>query len=89
MSDKPAKNRRRIIGVVRGASADKTVRVEVVRQIKHPLYEKIVRRRSHVQAHDPDNACKPGDLVTLEETPRVSKTKSWRVAARRAGEGSS
>lgn len=37
MSDKPAKNRRRIIGVVRGASADKTVRVEVVRQIKHQI----------------------------------------------------
>lgn len=87
MSDGPAKNKRRLRGVVVGASADKTARVRITRQIKHPLYEKIIRRRGNVQAHDEDNACRPGDAVVLEEIPRVSKTKSWRVAERAPGKG--
>ena len=79
------KNKRRLRGVVVGARADKTARVRVTRQIKHPLYEKIIRRHGHVQAHDEDNACQTGDAVVLEETPRKSKTKSWRVVERAPG----
>lgn len=85
MNKTAAKNKRRLRGVVVGAGADKTVRVRVTRQIKHPLYEKIVRRRGNVRAHDEDNSCRPGDAVVLEEIARVSKTKPWRVLERAPG----
>ena len=77
-----AKVRRRLRGEVVGVAADKTARVRVMRQIRHPLYEKIVRRHRSLQAHDPDNACRVGDAVVIEETRRVSKTKGWRVVER-------
>ncbi|MGI9306930.1 MAG: 30S ribosomal protein S17 [Gammaproteobacteria bacterium] len=81
-TENAAKHKRRLRGVVVGARADKTARVRITRQIRHPLYEKTVRRRGSVQAHDEENACQIGDAVVLEETPRVSKTKSWRVVER-------
>ncbi|MBE8158923.1 MAG: 30S ribosomal protein S17 [Betaproteobacteria bacterium] len=88
MNETPAaKNKRRLRGVVVGARADKTARVRITRQIKHPLYEKIIRRHGNVQAHDEDNSCRPGDAVVLEEISRTSKTKSWRVAERAPGKG--
>lgn len=73
---------RQLRGLVVGDKADKTVRVEIRRQIKHPLYGKIIRRSRDVQAHDPENECRKGDWVILEEAPRFSKTKSWKVARR-------
>ncbi|MGU9952134.1 MAG: 30S ribosomal protein S17 [Gammaproteobacteria bacterium WSBS_2016_MAG_OTU1] len=76
------KVRRRLRGFVVGNSADKTARVRVERQLRHPLYEKIIRRHRDVQAHDADNACRIGELVVVEEMPRVSKTKGWRVVER-------
>lgn len=81
----PAKvsKRRQLSGVVVCDKADKTVRVRTNRSVRHPLYEKIIRRRGSVQAHDADNVCRTGDSVIVEEAPRTSKTKSWRVVERR------
>ena len=76
------KIRRRLSGVVVCDRADKTVRVRVVRRVRHPLYQKIIQRRNNVQAHDPDNSCRIGDNVVLEESPRFSKTKAWKVVER-------
>ena len=45
--------------------------------MKHPLYKKILRRSSKLQAHDQDNVCSEGDLVTIQESKPISKTKSW------------
>jgi len=50
--------------------------------VRHPLHQKIIQRRNNVQAHDPDNACRVGDSVVLEESPRFSKTKAWKVLER-------
>ena len=66
-------------GVVRKDKADKTVVVEVVRRFRHPIYLKSLKRRVRYQAHDPANACQVGDLVSLEETRPLSRTKRWRV----------
>ena len=82
---KVVKVRRRLRGVVSGNRADKTARVRVMRQIKHPVYQKFVRRHNNVQAHDENNACQVGDAVIIEEAPRVSKTKGWRVVRRLTG----
>ena len=85
-ADNTVKSRRQLRGLVVCDKADKTVRVRVERLVRHPLYEKIIRRHRDVQAHDADNRCKVGDIVTLEESPRFSKTKSWRVLPSAAGE---
>ena len=77
---------RRITGIVVGNKADKTARVRVERRVKHPLYGKIIRRRGHLQAHDENNKCQIGDVVTVEESPRFSKTKAWRVIEINPGE---
>ena len=64
-------------GLVVSSKRDKTITVMVERRVKHPLYKKILRRSSKLQAHDQDNVCSEGDLVTIQESKPISKTKSW------------
>jgi len=66
-------------GIVLKNKMDKTIVVEVVRRFKHAQYHKIVKRRLRYKAHDEENSCNVGDVVLLEETRRLSKTKRWRV----------
>lgn len=72
-------NTRTQTGLVVSSKRDKTITVMVERKIKHPLYKKILRRSSKLQAHDQDNACNEGDLVTIQECKPLSKTKSWKL----------
>ena len=65
---------------------DKTVTVLVERRVKHPLYGKVVTRSAKYHAHDETNEFKEGDLVEIEATRKLTKTKAWRVVAG-AGEG--
>jgi small subunit ribosomal protein S17 len=67
------------VGVVVSDKMDKTVVVEVKRLVAHPLYHKIIRRRSKLKAHDAQNRCHVGDKVLLEETRPLSRDKRWRV----------
>jgi small subunit ribosomal protein S17 len=67
------------IGVVVSDRMDKTVVVEVTRNVRHPLYQKYIRRRTRFKAHDAGNACAIGDKVRIIETRPVSKQKRWRV----------
>lgn len=67
------------VGMVVSDRMDKTVVVEVKRLVAHPLYHKIIRRRSKLKAHDEQNACQIGDKVLLEETRPLSRDKRWRV----------
>jgi small subunit ribosomal protein S17 len=57
-----------------------TVIVETVNLIAHPIYKKVIRKRSKFIAHNPDNKAKLGDEVRIIETRPLSKTKRWRVA---------
>ena len=59
---------------------DKTVTVLVERVVKHPLYGKVMRRSNKFHAHDENNECHEGDLVMIEESRPLSRTKTWRVA---------
>ena len=72
-------NTRTTTGLVVSSKRDKTITVMVERKVKHPLYKKILRRSSKLQAHDQDNACNEGDLVTIQECRPLSKTKSWKL----------
>jgi len=67
------------MGRVTSNKADKTVTVMLERQVKHPLYGKYIKRSTKVHAHDEENSCGEGDLVTISECRPLSKTKSWRV----------
>jgi small subunit ribosomal protein S17 len=59
---------------------DKTVTVLVERKVKHPLIGKVVVKSNKFHAHDENNACNEGDLVTITESRPYSKTKSWVVS---------
>jgi len=67
------------VGVVIGNKMKKTVTVLVERQVRHPLYKKIVKRRKKFLVHDEYEKCKVGDLVKIVETRPLSKRKRWRV----------
>ena len=73
------KSKRQLAGRVVSDKMQKTVTVLVERRVKHPLYGKFITRSSRYHAHDEASACKEGDLVLIEESRPLSRTKSWRV----------
>ena len=79
-AEKTNKVVRSVTGRVVSDKMDKTVTVLVERSVKHPLYGKIVRRSNKFHAHDENNECKEGDLVTIVESRPLSRTKTWRVS---------
>ena len=74
--------KRILTGTVVSDKTDKTVTVLVERKVKHPLYGKIIRRSKKYHAHDETNEFKLGDVVRIEETAPISKTKTWKVKDR-------
>ena len=58
---------------------DKTIVVSVTDNVKHPLYNKIVKRTYKLKAHDENNECRIGDRVKVMETRPLSKDKRWRL----------
>lgn len=71
--------KRLLQGEVVSDKSDKTVTVKVERRFTHPLFKKTVRRTKNYRAHDPENRFKVGDIVSIEETRPISKTKTWIV----------
>jgi len=69
--------KRTLMGVVTSNKMDKTVVVEVERNIQHALYQKFIKRRKKYMAHDPENKCNIGDRVLLIENRPLSKKKRW------------
>jgi small subunit ribosomal protein S17 len=69
-----------IIGKVVSTSMDKSINVAVERRIKHPLYSKYISKTTKIMAHDQNNDCKVGDIVSLNETRPISKRKSWALS---------
>jgi small subunit ribosomal protein S17 len=72
-------NRKTQTGVVVSDKMDKTVVVKVDRLVKHPVYNKYIKKTAKYKAHDEDNACKTGDRVVIVETRPLSKDKFWKV----------
>ena len=67
------------VGLVTSDKMDKTIVVSVTDNVKHPLYNKIVKRTYKLKAHDENNECKVGDTVRVMETRPLSKDKRWRL----------
>ena len=71
--------KKRVQGTVKSDKMDKTIIIAIDRMVAHPLYGKRIRRKSVLKAHDPRKEARQGDLVEIEETRPLSKTKSWRL----------
>ena len=73
-------NRRKVrTGVVVSDKMDKTIVVAVERLMRHPLYGKTIKQTKKFKAHDENNECKVGDIVTIMETRPLSREKRWRL----------
>ncbi|MCK5127982.1 MAG: 30S ribosomal protein S17 [candidate division Zixibacteria bacterium] len=74
------RNRRKTrVGKVVSDKMDNTIVVEIVRTLKHPLYERIVKTKSRLHAHDQSGNAAAGDTVRVMECRPLSKTKRWRL----------
>jgi small subunit ribosomal protein S17 len=71
--------RKTMVGTVVSDRMDKTIVVLVQRLVKHPLYQKYVRKRARYKVHDEKNDCRLGDRVLVIETRPLSREKRWRV----------
>jgi small subunit ribosomal protein S17 len=74
-------NVRTLTGRVVSNKMDKTITVLVERREKHPLYGKYVKRSTKLHAHDENNECNMGDLVSITQTRPLSKSKTWRLVS--------
>ena len=66
-------------GRVTGDRGDKTIIVAIDRLVRHPLYERIIKRTKKLHVHDEQNDAHVGDTVEVMETRPLSKTKRWRL----------
>ena len=76
---KPEKVLQTLTGRVLSDKMNKGFTVLVERRVKHPLYQKYVRRSTKLHAHDERNECREGDIVTITQCRPLSKTKAWRL----------
>lgn len=76
-----SKLRRTVTGKVVSNKGDKTITVMVERRVKHPVYGKFLRRSTKLAAHDENNQCREGDIVTIEECRPLSKRKTWTLVS--------
>ena len=67
------------IGEVVSTKMAKTIIVEVIRRVPHPLYKRIVSKRKKFYAHDETGNAKMGDVVRIIECRPLSKLKRWRL----------
>jgi small subunit ribosomal protein S17 len=70
---------RTIRGVVASDKGEKTIKVVVDYQTRHPKYGKYLKRRTVLHAHDDTNDAKEGDTVEITECRPLSKTKHHRL----------
>ena len=68
------------IGTIVSKSGNKSISVEITRQVRHKLLGKFIRRSSKIHAHDEDNIGNVGDTVKIRECRPISKLKSWKLA---------
>jgi small subunit ribosomal protein S17 len=75
--------RRVLVGRVVSDKMNKTITVEVVRTVRHSRYHKFMSRRKKYHAHDENNEYKVDDVVVIQESRPLSRTKRWIVIERR------
>ena len=71
--------RKTLVGFVTSRSGNKSVKVTIPYKTPHPLYHKVINRKTVVHVHDEKNETKVGDKVEIMETRPMSRLKRWRV----------
>ena len=67
------------VGKVVSNKMDKTAVVAIQDSVKHPLYNKIIKRTVKLKVHDENNEAGIGDRVEIMETRKISKQVNWRL----------
>ena len=81
MSEKTVPHKQTKVGEVVSTKMEKTIVVEVLRRVPHPLYRRIVSRKKKFHAHDAEGKARVGDRVRIIESRPLSKTKRWALDA--------
>lgn len=68
---------RTVTGNVTSVKMNKTITVQIERQVKHPVYGKYIKRSKKIHAHDENSIAKLGDVVRVKQCRPISKTKTW------------
>jgi small subunit ribosomal protein S17 len=76
-TEKTTRHHQEKVGVVTSAKMQKTIVVEVRRRVAHPVYKRIMTKRSKFMAHDEHRKAKEGDMVRIVEARPLSKRKRW------------
>ena len=79
-TEQPRGRRKTVIGYVVSDKMQKTIVVEVIRRVPHPIYKRIVTRKKKFYAHDETETAKMGDVVRILEARPMSKLKRWTLA---------
>lgn len=74
-----SENNRIVIGRVSSNKADKTITVLIERRVKHEMYGKFQKKTTRCYAHDENNECNIGDVVSIKQVRPLSKNKSWQL----------
>ena len=72
-------SRKVLIGKIVSDKMQKTVVVEVERKVAHPVYKKLIKKTKRFKADVNNMEVKVGDLVKMEETPPISRSKHFKV----------
>jgi len=70
---------RELVGKVLSNKMMKTVVVIVERHAMHPFYKKVLKKTSHLKAHDETGQCQVGDRVVIRGSRPLSREKHWKV----------
>src|SRR3977135_1774912 len=76
-NEKDVRHRQEKVGIVTSAKMQKTIVVEVRRRVAHPVYKRIITKRSKFMAHDEHGKAHEGDVVRIVECRPLSKNKRW------------
>ena len=79
MSEAETKTPRTLTGTVISKKMNKSICVSIQRLVRHPVYDKYIRRSTKLLAHDENNECNEGDTVIIESSRPISKRKAWRL----------
>lgn len=76
-NEKEVRHRQEKVGIVTSTKMQKTIVVEVRRRVPHPVYKRIVTKRSKFMAHDEHGKAHEGDMVRIVESRPLSRNKRW------------
>src|SRR2546421_12831507 len=76
-TDKEIRHHQEKVGIVTSAKMQKTIVVQVLRRVQHPVYKRIVTKRSKFMVHDEHKKAHEGDMVRIVESRPLSKNKRW------------